>query len=450
MTDTMRQRLGPDVFIAAWRRRKWLALATFAAILAAAGSVAAFLPARYRGTATVLVERRATESMTRPGEADDMETRLQTIGEKLLSRAQLEGLIEKFNLYRGQRMQGASTEALVEQMRRDIHLELKGIDPLSGRGTTVSFALNFWSDDPRTAAQVANTIAASYVEDNRQSRERQASSSAKFLKAQLDEAKVHLDESSAEQARLVARRDGLMKTLVSMEPTITPKSADAMRLAKLRQELTDLLYQYKDNHPEVTRARSEIRLLELQVAAAPPEGRTPGADGAAIQQVKDALAQADAGVMSSGYATAKDHYLSLMKLYEEARLNENMERDEQGVQFAILDSAVVPDEPASPNRFRILFGGLAMSIGMALGAVVVTERLDTSFHTLDDLREFTRVPVLASIPRIVTRKAGWRRRYHLLLGFSLAAVGLLLVVGSSYFMARRGASLILMLLGGRT
>jgi protein tyrosine kinase modulator len=449
MSETTKTRSGSDVFTAVWRRRKWLALATFAAILAAAGSVAAFLPDRYRGTATVLVERRATESPTRSGEPDEMETRLQTIGEKLLSRAQLEALIQKFDLYRGQRTKGASTEAIIEQMRRDIHLELKGIDPLSGRGATVSFALSYWGDDPRAAAQVANTIAASYVEDNRQSRERQAASSARFLKAQLDEAKVHLDDSSAEQARLVARRDGLMKRLTSMEPTITPKSADAVHLAKLRQQLSDLLFQYKDNHPEVTRTRAEIRLLELQVAAAPPEGRSAGADGLAIQQVKDALAQADANVMSSDYTTARDHYLSLMKLYEEARLNENMEQDEQGVQFAILDPAVVPDRPASPNRFRIFFGGLAMSIGMALGAVVVSERLDTSFHGVDALREFTRLPILASIPRIVTARESLRRRYRLLLGFSLAAVGLLFVVGASYVIARQGASLILMVLGGR-
>jgi len=449
MSNTLKNRLGPDVFTGAWRRRKWLALATFAAILAAAASVAAFLPDRYQGTATVLVERRATESPLRPGDSDEMETRLQTIGEKLLSRAQLEGLIERFDLYKEQRKGNASTEAIVEQMRRDIHLELKGIDPLSGRGTTVSFALSYWGDDPRIAAEVANTIAASYVEDNRRSRERQAASSAKFLKAQLGEAKVKLDESSAEQARLVARRDGLIKRLALMEPTNVPRTTDAMRLAKLRQELTELLWQYKDNHPEVTKARSEIRALEMQVAAAAPEDRTSTIDGQAIQQVKDALAQVDASVMSGDYATAKDHYLSLMKMYEEARLNENMEQDEQGVQFAILDPAVVPDKPASPNRFRILFGGLAMSIGMAIGAMVVTERLDTSFHALDDLREFTRLPILASIPRIVTTKEQWRRRHNLILGCTLAVVGLLMVVGTSYFIARLGGSIILKLIGGR-
>jgi succinoglycan biosynthesis transport protein ExoP len=146
MADATRQRGGPDVFLAVWRRRKWLALSTFAVILSAAASVAAFLPDLYRGTATVLVERRdATESLVRPGETDTLETRLQTIGEKLLSRARLEELIQRFQLYDGQRTKGASREAIVEQMRRDIRLELKGVDPTNGPVTS------------RTTARAAST-----------------------------------------------------------------------------------------------------------------------------------------------------------------------------------------------------------------------------------------------------------------------------------------------------
>jgi uncharacterized protein involved in exopolysaccharide biosynthesis len=436
--DTMQRPWGPHVLFEIWRRRKWLALSTFAAILAAAVSVAAFLPDKYRATATVLIERRAAEGTVPSADTDELETRLQTIGEKILSRAQLESLIRQFQLYRGPRAEGASQEAIVERMRQDTHLELKGIDPLSGRGTTVSFALSYWGDDPRTAAKVANTIATSYVEDNQKSRERQTASSAKFLEAQLDEAKVHVDESSAELARLVARRDGLIKRLASMEPPNSPQSIDVVRLAKARQELADLLSQYKDNHPLVLRTRSEIR-----VSSSASDRATASLDGAATQQVKDSLAQAEAAVMSSDYATTREHYLALMKLYDAARLDEDKEQGEQGVRFAILDPAVIPDQPALPNRLRILLAGLAMSM------VMVAEQVDTSFHALDDLRAFTQVPILASVSRISTKKAKRRRLFHLILGFFLAAIGLLLVVGAFSWVAHRGAPLLLTLVGGR-
>jgi hypothetical protein len=114
-----------------------------------------------------------------------------------------------------------------------------------------------------------------------------------------------------------------------------------------------------------------------------------------------------------------------------------------------LDPAVVPDKPASPNRFRIMLAGLAISVGMAIGAIVLTERFDTSFHAVDDLREFTRVPVLASIPRIITTKGKRQRRFRLFLGVALAALGLPLVIGISYFIAKWGGGLLLMVIGGR-
>jgi len=455
MPDASRQRRGPEDVRAIWRRRKWLALSAFAVILTAAASVAASLPELYRGTATVLIERGdVTESLVRPGGTDELETRLRTISEKLLSRVRLEDLMQRFNLYSRQRKEGINTEAIIEKMRRDIRLEAKGIDPISGRGTTVSFALSYWGDDPRTAAEVANSLAASYVENNIKSRERQATSSAKFLKAQLDEAKARLDESSAEQAALARRRDGLVKQLASMElPVALPgsvQSAEALRLEDLRQKLTELLTRFKDNYPEVIQTQKEIRLIESQLVGSIPIASVRPDDREAVHRLRLALTEADAGLMSSDYATAMDRYLSLMKWYEEARLNESMEQEQQGVQFAILDPAVVPDEPASPNRFRILFGGLALSVAMAIGAIVLVERLDTSFHAADDLRQFTRVPVLASIPRIATRKEKWRRRYRLLLGVFLAALALPLVVVISSFIARRGGSLILMIVGGRS
>jgi len=450
MSEATKKREGPDVFMSVWRRRKWLALSTFAVILCAAASVAAFLPDLYRGTATVLVERPdVTESLVRPGEADELQARLQTIEEKLLSRARLAEVVQRFNLYSAQRTKGASTEAIVEQMRRDIRLEPRGVDPTVGHGATVSFALSYWGDNARTAAEVANTLAASYVEDNLRSREHQAASSARFLKAQLDEAKALLDVSSAEQARLAGRRDSLVKRLASLEPAGGPRAAGVARLAKLREELTELRTRYKDSHPLITRAQSEIHAIESQVAATAPKDRAGSADNGAVQQIREDLAQADAGLMSSDYATAKDRYLSLVKWYEEARLNESMETEQQGVQFAILDPAVAADRPASPNRVRILLGGLAMSIGLALGAVMLAERVDTSFHALDDLREFTRVPVLASIPRIVTKKGKRQRRYRVFLGVCLALLGLPLVVGASWFIARWGGSYLLMIIGGR-
>ena len=77
-------------------------------------------------------------------------------------------------------------------MRRDIQLEIKA--PRGGKRPPCAFALSYQGRDPRTVALVTNTLASFYVEENLKARERQASGTAEFLKAQIAETKKRLDE----------------------------------------------------------------------------------------------------------------------------------------------------------------------------------------------------------------------------------------------------------------
>src|SRR5207245_3628228 len=75
------------------RRRKWLGLAAFSGALAAGVTLAVRLPSLYRSTATVLVEHRQAVETLLPGE---LEARLQTISEEILSRSRLQELVNRF------------------------------------------------------------------------------------------------------------------------------------------------------------------------------------------------------------------------------------------------------------------------------------------------------------------------------------------------------------------
>src|SRR5437867_3112930 len=116
-----------------WSRRKWLALVVFVAVAGAAVPVAQSLPNLYRAAATVLVERQqVSEAFVRPSVTAELETRLQTIREDVMSRSRLSELIARLNLYPEMRRR-APIDSVVERMGRDIQLELKGIEqPLSG------------------------------------------------------------------------------------------------------------------------------------------------------------------------------------------------------------------------------------------------------------------------------------------------------------------------------
>src|SRR5882672_3876156 len=132
-----------DALQEVWSRRRWPVLATLAATLTAATAVSLTLPDIYRSTATVLVKREhVAESMVKPSVTGELETRLRTIGQEILSRSQLMDLIDRYRLYPELRAK-AAPEALVERMRREIRLETRDVEPGAIRGETIAFAISF-------------------------------------------------------------------------------------------------------------------------------------------------------------------------------------------------------------------------------------------------------------------------------------------------------------------
>src|SRR5213595_2442474 len=111
-----------------WARRKWLGVLLFAAPFTVGVSVVTFMPSVYKATATVLVDRQQVpESFVQPTVTSALETRLHTIGQEIMSRSRLDALIARFGLYPDLKKK-LSPEEIIERMRDDIKLELKGVD----------------------------------------------------------------------------------------------------------------------------------------------------------------------------------------------------------------------------------------------------------------------------------------------------------------------------------
>src|SRR6266566_8923287 len=193
------------------RGHKRLATVVFLAVLAGATTFVISLPNVYSSTATVLVEHPGTaEGAGKSLIAVELETRLQTIGQEVLSQARLMALMESFDLYPELRARGAHVAA-VERLRSDIQVKLVRVEPAAGRPTTVAFGITFRCRDPETVARVANALASFYVEENAKIRVRQAS---------------------------------------------------AARLTRLNQELAQMREVYTAQYPDVIRLRAEIAALE--------------------------------------------------------------------------------------------------------------------------------------------------------------------------------------------
>jgi succinoglycan biosynthesis transport protein ExoP len=497
-----------DAALEAWQRRKWLALATFLIAAAAGASMTVSLPDLYHAKASVLVARQqVSEAFVRPSVTAELETRIHIIHQQVMSRARLTDVIQRLDLYPDLRSAQVPFDTVVERMRRDVQLDLKGVEQTTGRAATIAFTLGYTGRDPIQVAEVANTLVALYVEENTKSRERQASSTAEFLKNQLATVKQHLDGQeqrlSAFKAqhtselpeqveanlaalerlnthlrlngeyriRALERRERIEKQLADVRLGPPPAAAASMpvtRLAARRQELANLRRTYSDRHPDVIPLQEEIAALERQVSAADAEttSKPPVTDSgvpperplneietelASLREEERFLRQVIAGYearveiapkrqqtlheLSRDYDTTKQRYEVLLKQYEDAQLAATLEQGQSMEQLQILDAAVPPRLPSAPNRLWIFIMGLLASLGLAFGAMVAAEKLDTTFHTVDDLRAFASVPTLATIRLILTPADIRRQRWRMALLAAVLVAGVGLVAAGSYYVA---------------
>ena len=298
--------------------------------------------------------------------------------------------------------------------------------------------------------------------------------------ASLDRLNTQLRLNGERQLRAIEERARMADDAMILEgttavtPTGEPVDRSRERLDKLKDDLRQIETQFTAKHPDVQRLRDEIARIERNQPAepAPKEAAAPSeatetvsrlrrsrrqsiialdAELEKLKQEETRLRESIAGVearlqtmparqqelavVSRDRQSAKDLYDSLMKRYEEAQLMESMEADRQGERFRVLEAAVAPEGPSAPNRPFILLLGVLAAIGLAGAAVVAAEQFDTSFHSLDELKAFTRVPVLVTVPAIADGRGRqvWRTAY--------VSASILIVVGLSAvaaFMLARG------------
>src|SRR5262249_47884134 len=159
------------------------------------------------------------------------------------------------------------SDEVAERMRRDIQLEVKSTEAKGRQSTTVAFALSYTGSGPQAVADVANTLASFYVEENLKAREREASGTTEFLRAQIAETKKRLDE----QERLVSefQRHHLGELPQQMQANLT--SLDALT-AQLRVN--------SDNQVRAAQRRQDVAAQLTEAAslghALAPPGSPPG------------------------------------------------------------------------------------------------------------------------------------------------------------------------------
>lgn len=115
--------------------------------------------------------------------------------------------------------------------------------------------------------------------------------------------------------------------------------------------------------------------------------------------------------MTRDYENLRSSYQSLRTKRIDAHLAENLELNQQGEQFTILERAVAPRVPFSPNRFRILLLTMVVTGGLGVGLALLREETDQRVVDEFEIRKvFPGALCLGSIPHISAADDAGRTR----------------------------------------
>src|ERR1035437_6849405 len=148
------------------------------------------LPSRYQSTTLILVEQATMpKDYVTPNVNDDLQHRMASITQQILSRTRLVHIIEQFNLYAGQSSR-PSADQQVDRMRKDIDIGLVR----DARNQITAFNVSYSSRDPHLAQQVTSELTNLFINENLEVRQQQSEDTTKFLESQLEAARKTLSD----------------------------------------------------------------------------------------------------------------------------------------------------------------------------------------------------------------------------------------------------------------
>ncbi len=307
-------------------------------VLVPAGLIAIMLlPSMYEARGKILIEsQQIPEEWIQTTVNAYAEERIQTIGQRVLTRNRLLEVAEKYGLF--PKELGLSESERVERMRQSFDVDIISSAETAaqrrkktGTDNTIAFTIGYADRSPEKAFQVANEFMTLFLSEDVRTRTEGASTATEFftqetrrladLIDQMDEriAKYKSENADALPENLDLHRDTLIRSqeelsraeagvklaeeeLTAIQTQIATYLAGAggadgpaQELLRLKTQLAALRADKTDSHPDVRAARAQIGALERQLA---PSG--------AVQKLRKDLAAADAALREARNADPID------------------------------------------------------------------------------------------------------------------------------------------------
>jgi capsular polysaccharide biosynthesis protein len=158
------------------------------------------------------------------------------------------------------------------------------------------------------------------------------------------------------------------------------------------ETINELMRQRRELKGEINNIGSDIAKLKLQLKDYQQRvERTPKREQELMTLKRD-------------YENMQESYTSLLNRKLEAEIAVNMEKKQKGEQFGIIDRAVLPHKPVSPDLRRLFMLSIAAGLSLGAGLIILLDFFNTSIKQTKDVEDKFGLTVLASIPKIYHRK----------------------------------------------
>jgi polysaccharide chain length determinant protein (PEP-CTERM system associated) len=292
------------------RRGWWILLASFACWVVLWGG-SWLLPSTYQSEALILVEpQKVPDQYVVPNVTVNLQDRLQSMTQQILSRTRLQATINRFGLY--SKHHGLSSmlksKDPIDQMRNDIKIEL--VESPAHPGELAAFKISYFASSPKLAEQVNGELTSLFIEENVKAQELLSENTTAFLENQLTDARAKMEEQEAKVAAfkemhtggLPSQEESNVQILAGLQSQLqnTQHALDAAKqqklyleslfqqyesvqanlgagdlamspemldkqLTDLRLHLADLRSQFTDDYPDVVSVKEQIDRLKKQI-----------------------------------------------------------------------------------------------------------------------------------------------------------------------------------------
>ncbi len=418
-----------------YRYRYWLIVPALVG-LAAAVILLLFMTPKYRSASTVLItSQQIPSSVISSPTASMVDERIGKIRQQILSRENLTRIITAMDLYPSERSE-LPLDTVIGMMRQEIGVDL--VSSAARRpdgGATIAFELSYQYENPGKAQAVTQELTRMFLAEDKKLRTEQVMGTAAFLSRRANELREQLVSLAAKRREIEARYAGALPEQValstqagaSLRAEVSRIDAEGQGLMqqngllaargeelaaqplpgteairRAEERLNQLRTTYSDNFPDVARAREALELQREMVRrnqTAPPGS---GAIAAEISAGRDRIGQLasrraalvqDIGEMEHMVARAPQASFELANLQREqenlrvqyqgirdkqmeAQVAANLQKEDKGERFMIVDPPSFPNTRLGPGSLQIVAGGatagLVMALVLLIGWLIVT------------------------------------------------------------------------------